>query len=215
MRILNKKGISPVIATVIIVSVAIAIAVAVAFWMTGITGLFTRYERVEITNCYADWDTTTKAWIIVVQLRNSGSDDATIDEIFINGRPHAAITNLQDYYIGYINQKSSASLTHDTSGPDTTENVYAQYDIDDDNSTELIWPYYGTDTSNYFTQFDFTNGVPLKAGEDMTIVVIMPGPGAVDTQDNSVAVPFKHGASIEIKLHTAAGKEYPKTVVLP
>lgn len=210
----DKKGISPVIATVIIVSVAIAIAVAVAFWMTGITGLFTRYERVEITNCYADWNTTAKAWIIVIQLRNSGSDDATIDEIFINGRPHAAITNLQDHYIGYVSQKTSASLTNDTLGG-TNQYVYAQYDIDDNGDNDTIWPYYGTATSNYFTQFDFINGVPLKAGEDMTIVIIMPGPGAKDSNDNSVAVPFKHGASIEIKLHTAAGKEYPKTVVLP
>ena len=45
---MNLKTISPVIATVIIVSVAIAIAVAVAFWMTGITGLFSRYEKLEI-----------------------------------------------------------------------------------------------------------------------------------------------------------------------
>jgi len=67
MSRINKKGISPVIATVIIVSVAIAIAVAVAFWMTGITGLFTRYERVEITNCYADWKGDYNAWLIVIQ----------------------------------------------------------------------------------------------------------------------------------------------------
>ena len=39
------KAISPVIATVIIVSVAIAIAVAVAFWMTGLAGAFTKFEK--------------------------------------------------------------------------------------------------------------------------------------------------------------------------
>ena len=66
MSRINKKGISPVIATVIIVSVAIAIAVAVAFWMTGITGLFTRYEKVEVTNAYADWDSSGRFWVIVM-----------------------------------------------------------------------------------------------------------------------------------------------------
>ncbi|RLF19674.1 MAG: DUF4352 domain-containing protein, partial [Thermoprotei archaeon] len=75
----TRKGISPVIATVIIVSVAIAISVAVAFWMTGITGLFTRHERIEITNAYAEWNETADCWLVVLQLRNSGSDDATID----------------------------------------------------------------------------------------------------------------------------------------
>ncbi|RLF08230.1 MAG: hypothetical protein DRJ64_01405, partial [Thermoprotei archaeon] len=47
---MNNKGISPVIATVIIVAVAIAISIAVAFWMTGIVGLFTGFEQVQITS---------------------------------------------------------------------------------------------------------------------------------------------------------------------
>ena len=200
MNRLNKKGISPVIATVIIVSVAIAIAVAVAFWMTGITGLFTRYERVEITNCYADWDSTNELWKVIIQLRNSGSDDATIDEIFINGRPHNSITNLADQHFWYYSEKVTPTVT--VSG------------------TALSVKY----GDNSFTKFDFDNGVPLKAGEDMTIVIIMFGPGfeagdiaSINGEDVSDygAVSFKHGASIEIKLHTAAGKEYPKTVVLP
>ena len=46
---MNRKGISPVIATVIIVAVAIAIAIAVAFWMTGIVGIFTgQVEQLQI-----------------------------------------------------------------------------------------------------------------------------------------------------------------------
>ncbi|RLG80884.1 MAG: DUF4352 domain-containing protein, partial [Thermoprotei archaeon] len=40
------KAISPVIATVIIVAVAITIAIAVAFWMTGIVGAMTRFEKL-------------------------------------------------------------------------------------------------------------------------------------------------------------------------
>ena len=205
MSRINKKGISPVIATVIIVSVAIAIAVAVAFWMTGITGLFTRYEKVEVTNAYADWNSSGKFWAIVMQLRNSGSDDATIDEIFINGRPHNSITNLTDNHTWYYDEKVT---------PDIKKS--------DDNNITITYP----DSDKQFTHFDFTNGVPLKAGEDMTIVIIMFGPGYDDDNkwcnyinDCDVskygAVGFKHGASIEIKIHTASGKEYPKTMVLP
>ncbi len=207
MSRINKKGISPVIATVIIVSVAIAIAVAVAFWMTGITGLFTRYEKVEVTNAYADWNSSGRFWVIVMQLRNSGSDDATIDEIFINGRPHNSITNLTDNHTWYYDGKVTPDIKKSDSGM-TIE--YSE--------------------NQKFENFDFTNGVPLKAGEDMTIVIIMFGPGYDDDSwdnhnwchsinGNKVegygAVGFKHGASIEIKIHTASGKEYPKTMVLP
>jgi len=48
LRRLNRRGISPVIATIIIVAVAIAIAIAVAFWVVGIAGLFTRFEKLEL-----------------------------------------------------------------------------------------------------------------------------------------------------------------------
>jgi flagellin-like protein len=55
MRILkNRYAISPVIATIIIVAVTIAVAIAVAFWMGGLTGVFTRFEKLEITSAYAD-----------------------------------------------------------------------------------------------------------------------------------------------------------------
>jgi len=45
----NRKGISPVIATVIIVAVTITVAIAISFWMGGIAGLYTRFEKLEIT----------------------------------------------------------------------------------------------------------------------------------------------------------------------
>jgi len=77
----NKKGISPVIATVIIVAVAIAVAIAVAYWVTGIIPAFTRYEELKVSSAYID--NSTHAIILV---KNTGSADATIDNIFVNGR---------------------------------------------------------------------------------------------------------------------------------
>jgi len=50
----NRKAISPVISTIIIVAVAIAISIAVAFWLGGITSIFTRFEKLEITTAYAE-----------------------------------------------------------------------------------------------------------------------------------------------------------------
>jgi flagellin-like protein len=77
----GKSGISPVVATVILVAIAIVIAIAVAFWATGLVGVFTRFEKLEITSIYYE---NNKVVLIV---KNTGSADATIDNIFVNGRP--------------------------------------------------------------------------------------------------------------------------------
>jgi len=81
MRKLNRKGISPVIATVIIVAVAIAIAIAVAYWVLGIVPAFTRYEELKIVNAYIENSTTA---IIVV--KNTGTATVTITDVFVNGK---------------------------------------------------------------------------------------------------------------------------------
>jgi flagellin-like protein len=77
----KNSGISPVVATVILVAVAIVIAIAVAFWASGLVGVFTRFEKIEIVSAY--WDGSQ----VVVIAKNSGSSDAVVDAIFVNGRP--------------------------------------------------------------------------------------------------------------------------------
>jgi flagellin-like protein len=137
---LNKRGISPVIATIIIVAVAIAIAIAVAFWVVGIAGLFTRYEKLEISYVYAD--KLTDGWAITLMVKNTGSATATIDQVLLNGKPYTL---------------SGAS--------------------------ELL--------------------TALSPGSSITKSFTVP------------AASFNPGTTVEIKLHTAAGQEYYKAVVLP
>ena len=50
----SRKGISPVIATVILVAVAITVSVSVAYWMGGISSLYTRLEKIEDQSITAD-----------------------------------------------------------------------------------------------------------------------------------------------------------------
>jgi flagellin-like protein len=78
----NKSGISPVMATVILVAIAIVIAIAVAFWASGLVGVFTRFEKLEITSAYY-----VKGEGVKLTVKNTGSADASIDNIFVNGRP--------------------------------------------------------------------------------------------------------------------------------
>jgi FlaG/FlaF family flagellin (archaellin) len=77
----RNAGISPVVATVILVAVAIVIAIAVAFWASGLVGVFTRFEKIEIQSAY--WDGSN----VVLIARNTGSSMAVVDMILVNGAP--------------------------------------------------------------------------------------------------------------------------------
>jgi flagellin-like protein len=150
MIVPRRKGISPVIATVIIVAVTIAVAIAVAFWMTGIIGLFTGFEQLQITSIYDDENG------IYLTVKNTGTGTATITDIFINGYP---------------SDQCGATWTAESS----------------------------TGSSSGTSQ------ITLKPGEEVTIKITVKG-------DDKFTV--KPGVSLEIKLHTASGKDYPKLIVL-
>jgi flagellin-like protein len=79
----KKSGISPVVATVILVAVAIVIAIAVAFWASGLVGIFTRFEKLEILSAYQDTGNNTNN--IVIRVRNTGSSPTSITQVVING----------------------------------------------------------------------------------------------------------------------------------
>ena len=84
----ERKAISPVIATVILVAVAITVAVGVSYWMSGISSQYTQFEKVEIQTGYATYDATAPAqWTITMAIKNSGSADATVNMVFLNDVP--------------------------------------------------------------------------------------------------------------------------------
>ncbi|RLE79379.1 MAG: DUF4352 domain-containing protein [Thermoprotei archaeon] len=168
--LLNKKAISPVIATVIIVAVTLTIAIAVAYWMGGIAGLYTRFEKIEVAGATVIKKSETTAsgtiyyWEITLTVKNTGSADATIDNIIINGIP---ISQIQD----------------------PTEKLAVTYDN---------------------TTVDLNNiRIPVNAGEEKKIVITV-GEGATVGSGKLASA-----MSVEIKIHTAAGKDYPKLITLP
>ena len=81
----GRSGISPVVATVILVAIAIVIAIAVAFWATGLVGVFTRFEKIEIVAAYPTVSGGSTQITLIV--KNTGSAAATIDDIYVNGIP--------------------------------------------------------------------------------------------------------------------------------
>ncbi len=86
----DKRGISPVITTVILVAVGIAVAIAVALWMSGLIGIFTRLEMIQIRNAYAS--RVGSNFVTFISLVNTGSSDTSIDTLLINGKLHTAWT---------------------------------------------------------------------------------------------------------------------------
>lgn len=87
----NLKAVSPVISTIIIVAIAIVMSIAVAYWMLGIGGSFTRFEKLEFVSGYIG-DVTDTEFNIIVTLKNTGSADATLDMVFLNAKPSNAYT---------------------------------------------------------------------------------------------------------------------------
>jgi flagellin-like protein len=91
MVVRGKAGISPVVATVILVAVAIVIAIAVAFWASGLVGVFTRFEKIEIQAAY--WTGSD----VVIIARNTGSSIAVVDMILANGAPCLLVKCADDH----------------------------------------------------------------------------------------------------------------------
>jgi len=82
MRNTKKRGVSPVIATVILVAIAIVISIAAAFWMTGLLTSFTSYEKLTISVSLSRDDSDYDATITIA---NDGTASAVVTKIFING----------------------------------------------------------------------------------------------------------------------------------
>lgn len=103
---MDRKGISPVIATVIIVAVTIAVSIAVAYWMGGLASFFTRFEKIEIGAAYAAWGGEGGDDLVITlsEVKNTGSADATITSILINGKL------IEDYGLGITSSPSTPKL---------------------------------------------------------------------------------------------------------
>jgi len=97
----ERRAVSPVIATVILVAVAITVAVGVSYWMSGIAGQYTSFEKVEITSGYAT--NIVDGWNITIKLKNTGSAPSTITSCFINEKP------IEEYYLN--NSTTTGAIT--------------------------------------------------------------------------------------------------------
>lgn len=86
-------GISPVMATVILIAIAVTVSLAIAFWAAGLTGAFTRFERIESITSYVvigyriQGSTPVKYYNVTFLWKNVGTADTTIIDIILNEKP--------------------------------------------------------------------------------------------------------------------------------
>ena len=86
MNYQERKAVSPVIATVILVAVAITVSIGVSYWMSGISGQYTSFEKIEIQSGYAKAE-VAGGWTVTLEMKNSGSAAANLMTVFINDEP--------------------------------------------------------------------------------------------------------------------------------
>jgi len=69
---------------VILVAVAITVSVAVAYWMGGIAGQYTKFEKVEIQSAIVTKGVGNGNWTIQLKVKNTGTAVATLISSFVN-----------------------------------------------------------------------------------------------------------------------------------
>ncbi len=167
----RRKAVSPVIATVILIAVAVALGIAVAFWASGLTSSFSKYEKLGVNTQYASPGTKASTWTINLGGQNTGSSDATIKQIQVNGVP-------------YTVSNTSVIVTCQTDGSSCSATDYSA-------------------GSNAFS-------IPVSSGQSFSLSFML------DNTGNLVpGKTFASGQTIQVTIITAAGNNYPASIVLP
>lgn len=94
MPLHSKKffGVSPVLATVILIAIAVTVSLAIAFWASGLTGSYTGFEDIRSLSSYVvvgyriSGSSSIKYYNVTFLWQNAGTADTTIVDIHLNGR---------------------------------------------------------------------------------------------------------------------------------
>jgi flagellin-like protein len=104
----GKKGVSTVIAAVIVVAVTIALAIAVAYRLGGLAWMFARFEKIEINDAYVTLASGT--YTVIINYENAGATATSIDSILLNGVPTTSYTTVPTLAGAFNPLPASASV---------------------------------------------------------------------------------------------------------
>jgi len=83
----NAKALSPVVASIILIAVTVAVSIAVAAWMGALTVGFMGSSSLTITDANF---TAGAPGTIVIDVKNTGTNDVTIAAIKVNNNPQTS-----------------------------------------------------------------------------------------------------------------------------
>jgi flagellin-like protein len=86
----NKKALSPVVASIILIAVTVAVSIAVAAWMGALTFGFTDTEQLKIKAI--DFGAAGDEADIEIDVQNLGTGPVTVVEIYVNGAEYLEAT---------------------------------------------------------------------------------------------------------------------------
>ena len=66
-------------------AMSLVVGLAVTLWMSGIVGLFTKFEKLEMPMPYAVYNESTKSWAVKLTITNTGSADAQLVGVKLDG----------------------------------------------------------------------------------------------------------------------------------
>jgi archaellum component FlaG (FlaF/FlaG flagellin family) len=127
-------------------------SIAIAYWLLGLGGSFTKFDKVEFPTAYADTESNGN-FTLTLNLKNTGSATAAInaDQILYNGKPASA---------------------------------------------------YGA-----FAPVCNATTIVMNPGEQSCTTIKLDG--------TNTGTPWISGMTVEVKLHSTGGKDYPRAIILP
>ena len=102
----NKKGISIIIATIILISICLAITIFAILWYSGIIQKFIFYEKIEIIDVWSK-RTFDDYFFISINFRNIGNTVVKICNVEINGKPPEKFSDDTEVFLGNVETGSS------------------------------------------------------------------------------------------------------------
>ena len=112
MHFNNKKGLSPVVASIILIAVTVAVAIAATTWLGSMSFSFTSTEEIHISSC--QW--AEDASYVDLTVKNSGTSSVTLDS--------AQISNVDASSISFVSGNSTINA-----GEEAIMRVYFDYSV--------------------------------------------------------------------------------------
>ena len=230
----NKKAMSIVISTVIIVAISITMSIAIAFWAMGIGNSFTKFEKLEFVSIYVDAATNPAAAAVStisangritgISVTNGGSGYLATPAVTITGgggsgaQAQAIVSNGVVQRITMTNQGSGYSIIN----PPTVTIAPPG------GSTIPSFPIYlqlkNTGSAAATINNVFLNDKPFNVVGATTNLVSGSAQSTVlqvgqRRNDFFILLPmggtWNSGDYVEVIIQTTAGRQYSNTVLIP